>query len=53
LGSATGEVFGAGTITADLLNVTANTGIDLTGANDIGTIGTNQTNSGPDVINNP
>jgi filamentous hemagglutinin family protein len=53
LGSSTGEVYGAGTITANVLNVTANTGIDLTGPNDIGTIGTNHTNSGPDVINNP
>jgi hypothetical protein len=53
LGSSTGEVYGAGTITANVLNVTANTGIDLTGPNDIGMIGTDTTNSGPNVINNP
>ncbi len=53
LGSSTGEVYGAGTITASVLNVTANTGIDLTGDNDIKTIGTDTTNSGPNVINNP
>jgi hypothetical protein len=53
LGSSTGEVYGAGTITASLFNVTANTGIDLTGDNDIGTIGTDTTNSGPNFINNP
>jgi filamentous hemagglutinin family protein len=53
LGSSTGQVYGAGTITANVLNVTANTGIDLTGPNDIGMIGTNHTNSGPDTINNP
>ena len=53
LGSSTGEVLGTGAITANLLNVTANTGIDLTGANHITTIGTDQTNSGPNIINNP
>ena len=53
LGSSTSEVYGAGKITASLLNVTANTGIDLTGDNDIKTIGTDTTNSGPNVINNP
>ena len=51
LGSTPGSVTGSGAITATLLNVTANTGIDLTGPNDITTIGTNQTNSGPDFIN--
>jgi hypothetical protein len=51
--SSTGEVTGAGAITAKLLNVTADTGIDLTGNSDIKKIGTNHTNSGPDVINNP
>ncbi len=51
LGSSLGEVEGAGTITASELNVTADTGIDLTGPNDIKKIGTNQTNSGPDIIN--
>jgi filamentous hemagglutinin family protein len=51
LGSAAGEVDGTGAITARLLNVTADTGIDLTGPNDITTIGTNSTNSGPDIIN--
>ena len=35
LGSALGSVTGTGSITAALLNVTANTGIDLTGSNDI------------------
>jgi hypothetical protein len=44
-------VSGSGPITAALLNVTADTGIDLTGANDITAIGTNETNSGPDFIN--
>ena len=52
-GSTLGEVYGAGAITANILNVTADTGIDLTGPNDIDKIGTNHTNSGPDVINNP
>jgi hypothetical protein len=51
LGSTQGSVTGSGAITATLLNVTANTGIDLTGQNDITAIGTNQTNSGPDFIN--
>jgi filamentous hemagglutinin family protein len=51
LGSTLGSVTGSGPITASLLNVTANTGIDLTGANDIAAIGTNETNSGPDFIN--
>jgi fibronectin-binding autotransporter adhesin len=50
LGSTTGEVEGTGAITAALLNVTANTGIDLTGANEITALGTDQTNSGPNVI---
>ncbi len=53
LGSTNGQVMGAGTITANVLNVTANTGIDLTGPNHINMIGTNHTNSGPDVIDNP
>ncbi len=51
LGSTLGSVTGSGPITAALLNVTANTGIDLTGQNDITAIGTNETNSGPDFIN--
>jgi hypothetical protein len=51
LGSTQGSVTGSGAITAALLNVTANTGIDLTGQNDITAIGTNETNSGPDYIN--
>jgi filamentous hemagglutinin family protein len=51
LGSSTGEVQGAGAITTGFLSVSANTGIDLTGANNIGKIGHNHTNSGPDVIN--
>jgi filamentous hemagglutinin family protein len=50
LGSTQGEVIGTGAITAHLINVTANTGIDLTGANDIAVLGTDQTNSGPNVI---
>ena len=49
-GSTQGEVSGTGAITAHLLNVTANTGIDLTGANDIAVLGTDHTNSGPNVI---
>ena len=52
LDSTTGEVQGAGAITTGFLSVSANTGIDLTGANDIGKIGHNHTNSGPDTINN-
>jgi hypothetical protein len=51
LGSSTGEVDGTGAITAKTLNVTANTGIDLTGPNHIKKIGVNHTNSGPDIIN--
>jgi hypothetical protein len=51
LASTLGSVSGSGPITAALLNVTADTGIDLTGANDITAIGTNETNSGPDFIN--
>jgi hypothetical protein len=48
-----GEVEGAGIIDAKLLNVSANTGIDLYGSNnDIQSIGTDTTNSGPNVINN-
>jgi fibronectin-binding autotransporter adhesin len=50
-GSTLGSVTGPGPITAAVLNVTANTGIDLTGPNEITTIGTNDTNSGPDFIN--
>ena len=50
LGSTLGQVYGTGAITTALLNVTADTGIDLTGPNDIKKLGTNQTNSGPDVI---
>ena len=46
-----GEVAGTGAITAKLLNVTADTGIDLAGSNDIRKIGINHTNSGPDTIN--
>jgi hypothetical protein len=52
LGSSTGGVYGGGTITASLLNVLADTGIDLTGPNKIKKIGTNETNAGPDIINN-
>ena len=41
---------GAGAIHATTLNVTAVTGINLNGANVIAHIGTNHTNSGPDII---
>ena len=41
---------GAGAIHATTLNVTAVTGIYLSGANVITTIGTNHTTSGPDII---
>ena len=51
LASASGAVQGAGVIDANVLNVTANTGIDLTGANHIKKIGVNHTNSGSDIIN--
>jgi hypothetical protein len=41
----------AGAVIANLLNVSADTGITLTStSNDITTIGTNHTNSGPDTI---
>jgi len=50
LGSTTGEVDGTGAITAALLNVVADKGIDLTGANQIAALGADQTNSGPNVI---
>jgi fibronectin-binding autotransporter adhesin len=53
LGSGKGQVTGTGAIIANVLEVTADTGIDLTGDNDIGKIKRNHTNSGPDVINNP
>jgi hypothetical protein len=49
--SSLGEVEGSGAITANVINVTANTGIDLTGSNNIRRIGTNSTASGSDVIN--
>ncbi len=50
--SSLGEVDGTGAITANVINVTADTGINLDGTNnDIRRIGTNSTNSGPDVIN--
>ena len=42
---------GAGAIDANLLNVSASTGIDLAGPNVIVTIGVDQTNSGPNIIN--
>jgi hypothetical protein len=51
LGSTLGQVYGTGAITAKTLNVTADTGIDLTGPNHIKKIGVNHTNSGPDIIN--
>ncbi len=41
---------GAGAITTPLLNVTAQTGINLGGPNAILAVGANHTNSGPDVI---
>jgi fibronectin-binding autotransporter adhesin len=40
----------AGQIDTALINVTADTGIDLIGNNDITTVGTDQTNSGPNTI---
>jgi hypothetical protein len=42
---------GAGAIHATTLNVTAQTGINLSGPNVITTIGTNHTTSGTDIIN--
>jgi filamentous hemagglutinin family protein len=42
---------GAGRVVTPLLNVTAVTGISLAGPNSIGAVGTNHTDSGPDVIN--
>ena len=51
LTSVAGEVAGAGDIDANVLNVTADSGIDLTGDNDIHTIGADTTNSGPNTIN--
>jgi len=52
LTSLAGEVQGAGIIDAKLLNVSASTGIDLYGTNnDIQSIGTDTTNSGPNIIN--
>jgi hypothetical protein len=42
---------GAGAIHTTTLNVTAHTGINLPGPNVITTIGTNHTDSGPDIIN--
>lgn len=41
----------SGQIDTSLLNVTAGTGIDLVGQNDIATIGTRNTDSGPNTIN--
>ncbi len=50
--SSLGEVDGTGAIAANVINVTADTGIDLDGtSNNIHHIGTRATNSGPDVIN--
>ena len=52
LSSSQGEVYGTGNITAAVLNVTADTGIDLDGTtNSIAHVETDETNSGPDVIN--
>jgi len=42
--------YGSGAIHATTLNVTAVTGINLSGANVITTIGTNHTTSGPDIV---
>jgi trimeric autotransporter adhesin len=53
LDSESGKVHGSGAITTQLLNVTADTGIDLTGSNDITQIGTDTTHRGPNVIDNP
>ena len=41
----------SGRIDAALLNGTAKTGIKLDGNNNIAAVGTNQTKSGPDIIN--
>jgi filamentous hemagglutinin family protein len=52
LTSVAGDVQGAGIIDANVLNVSADTGIDLYGSNnDIKSVGTDTTNSGPNVIN--
>jgi hypothetical protein len=51
LTSSLGEVNGAGTITADVLDASADTGIDLTGSNDITHLGQVHTNSGTIFIN--
>lgn len=51
LTSSLGEVSGAGTITAGLLDVAADTGIDLTGSNEITHVGRVRTNSGTIFIN--
>jgi filamentous hemagglutinin family protein len=52
LSSGFGEVSGAGATTTNYLDVSADTGIDLTGDNSIGKIGTDTTTSGPNVIDN-
>ncbi len=51
LGSSQGEVYGTGDITTHVLNVTADSGIALTGPNEIYRIGTNSPGTGPDTIN--
>jgi hypothetical protein len=49
-GSVNEAADGTSAVVTGLLNVTANTGIDLVGHNNILAIGTNHTNSGSDVI---
>jgi hypothetical protein len=44
-------VYGTGDITTHVLNVTADSGIALTGPNEIYRIGTNSPGTGPDTIN--
>ena len=50
LGSTLGQVYGDGAITVHLINVSANTGIDLNGPNQIKKEGTVHTNSGTITI---
>jgi hypothetical protein len=52
LASLLGEVTGTGYINTTVLDVTADTGIDLDGTgNTVGHVKTDTTNSGPNVIN--
>ncbi len=49
LSAVQGEVYGTGAITANVLDVSANTGIDLQGPNSIGKVH-KKTKSGPDIV---